>query len=126
MPFDWATYLDLARELAGQSLGPSLEEARLRSAISRADYAAFKTAFNYLCSKHPAARFQREGTHQYVYEKFWYSADAGWREVGSLLDRLRRLRNKADYDDQVDDLPSETHRALGYVTNLMVALDKLT
>jgi uncharacterized protein (UPF0332 family) len=126
MPFDWTAYLDLARELAGQSSGPLLEEARLRSAISRAYYAAFKTAFNYLCSNNPAARFQREGAHQYVCERFSHNPDVGWQNVGSLLDRLRRLRNRADYDDQVDDLRSDTQRALQDATDIIAALGKLT
>jgi uncharacterized protein (UPF0332 family) len=125
MPFDWTTYLDLARELAGRGSGPSFEEARLRSAISRAYYAAFKQAFNYLCDKDPTIRFQREGVHQYVYEKFWYSRDAGWRRVGSELDRLRRLRNRADYDDLMTDLSADTRMALAYAAEIIDTLGKL-
>ena len=41
MSFDWSEYLDLARELALQGSAPSLSEARVRAAISRAYYAAF-------------------------------------------------------------------------------------
>jgi uncharacterized protein (UPF0332 family) len=126
MPFDWAAYLDLARELAGQSSGPSLEEARLRSAISRAYYAAFKKAYNYLCGKDPGVRFQKEGVHQYVYEKFRYHPDTGWQQVGSSLERLRQLRNRADYEDQMADLPADTQRALAFAAGIIAALGRLT
>jgi uncharacterized protein (UPF0332 family) len=125
MPFDWTAYLDLARELAGQTPGPPLEEARLRSAISRAYYAAFKKAFNYLCDRDPGVRFQRNDVHRYVCEKFLYNPDVSWQDVGSNLDRLRWLRNRADYDDQMTDLAGDTQRALSYAAEIITALDKL-
>jgi uncharacterized protein (UPF0332 family) len=126
MPFEWTAYLDLARELAGQSPGPSLEEARLRSAISRAYYAAFKKAFNYLCDRDPAVRFQRDDVHRYVYEKFLYNPAMDWQDIGSNLDRLRRLRNRADYEDQIADLPTDTQKALDYAADIIAALSTLT
>ena len=48
MNFDWSEYLNLAQELAGRPTSLSNEEARLRSAISRAYYAAFCKARNHL------------------------------------------------------------------------------
>lgn len=47
MSFPWSHYLDLAKALAGQETnGVASQEARLRSAISRAYYAVFCTARN--------------------------------------------------------------------------------
>lgn len=43
MTFDWLDYLTLAQNLAGQTVIVS-EQAKLRSAISRAYYAAFHQA----------------------------------------------------------------------------------
>ena len=38
MTFDWSEYLKLAQELAGQTVSPANEEAKLRSSVSRAYY----------------------------------------------------------------------------------------
>jgi hypothetical protein len=40
MSFDWSEYFSLAQELVGQPATPAGQEARLRSALSRAYYAA--------------------------------------------------------------------------------------
>lgn len=48
MSFDWSGYLDVAKELASVALTSANKEAKLRSAISRAYYAAFILARNYL------------------------------------------------------------------------------
>jgi len=45
--FDWSDYLELSRQLVGES-GATIQEARQRCAISRAYYAAFCRARNYL------------------------------------------------------------------------------
>jgi uncharacterized protein (UPF0332 family) len=50
MMFDWSDYLDLANELAGDIASQTTEEAKLRSSVSRAYYAAFCKARNYLRS----------------------------------------------------------------------------
>ena len=44
MTFDWAEYLNVAGELAAIPFRPSIAEAKQRSAISRAYYAAFGKA----------------------------------------------------------------------------------
>jgi len=48
MSFDWADYLTLAQELADQAASSQSTEAKLRSAISRAYYAAFCKESNHL------------------------------------------------------------------------------
>lgn len=48
MSFNWAQYLNVAGELAAIPFGPSNAEAKRRSAISRAYYAAFGTARTHL------------------------------------------------------------------------------
>jgi len=48
MSFDWNEYYQLSRELAGLATGIATEEAKMRSAISRAYYAAFCKARDYL------------------------------------------------------------------------------
>ncbi len=46
--FRWADYLDLAEELVQRGESGSLSDACMRSAISRAYYAALLTARNWL------------------------------------------------------------------------------
>ena len=50
MSFDWKTYLEVSEMLVKHQI-TGLEEACLRSAISRAYYAAFGTANSYLKNK---------------------------------------------------------------------------
>ena len=68
MKFDWEEYFNLAKELAGTT-----EEAKLRSAVSRAYYSAFCLARNYLRDIQQDPRLSRNKTydindHQYVAE----------------------------------------------------------
>jgi len=64
MPFDWQEYLLLARELSQRS-----GEAALRSAISRAYYAAFCTACNYLRQRGESIP-DSEHSHKAVWDSF--------------------------------------------------------
>lgn len=82
MPFRPELFLDLARELAQQPA----TEARLRTAVSRAYYAAFLTARDRL-------RIQGEG-HQPVL----HAARTVHRPTGEKLSALFRFRILADYD----------------------------
>lgn len=68
MNFDWEEYFNLAKELAGTT-----EEAKLRSAVSRAYYSAFCLARNYLRDIQQDPRLSRNKTydinvHEYVAE----------------------------------------------------------
>ena len=51
MSFDWSEYLTLAQELTSASTSSPIQEAHLRAAVSRAYYAAFCKARNYLHNK---------------------------------------------------------------------------
>ncbi|MEG4171823.1 MULTISPECIES: hypothetical protein [unclassified Microcoleus] len=70
MKFDWEEYFNLAKELA-----ETTEEAKLRSAVSRAYYSVFCLARNYLRDIQQDPRLSRNKTydindHQYVAEEF--------------------------------------------------------
>lgn len=101
MSFDWSQYFNLARELAGQTTPPAGQEARLRSALSRAYYAVFCLARNHLRDREGLS-IPRDRVHSYVIDHFKTSADPARSQLGHDLDRLRWDRNKADYHD---DLP---------------------
>jgi uncharacterized protein (UPF0332 family) len=98
MSFDWSEYLTLAQELTSASISSPIQEAHLRAAISRAYYAAFCKARNYLLNK-DGYKPRNTNAHQDVIMKFEGSVDLGRRKVGTLLRSLRGLRNIVDYEE---------------------------
>ncbi len=128
MKFDWSEYFYLAKELAETS-----EEAELRSAVSRAYYSAFCLARNYLRDIQLDPRLSWHKTydinaHQYVAEKFIYNQSKSQTmiEIGQNLNRLRKMRNKADYEDTIFYLKKEARTALMLAQNIISALSNLT
>jgi hypothetical protein len=59
-----------------------------------------------------------------VIEKFKYDADRLHREIGVNLDRLRRERNRADYDDTIDRLADTAAKALLQAETIVSGLAK--
>jgi uncharacterized protein (UPF0332 family) len=94
--FDWRGYLTLARELAAGEP----DEARARSAISRAYYAAFHVARIYQRDERHLPLMGEGRDHERVARAFADDgrADARAKQVGIALDRLIRRRRAADYD----------------------------
>jgi uncharacterized protein (UPF0332 family) len=128
MKFDWSEYFILAKELAQTS-----KEAELRSAVSRAYYSAFCLARNYLRDIKQYPQLWRQKTydinaHQYVAEKFIYNQSKSqiMIEIGKDLTRLRKMRNKADYEDTIFNLKREARTALMLAQNIILALSNLT
>ena len=128
MKFDWSEYFNLAKELAETS-----KEAELRSAVSRAYYSAFCLARNYLCDIQQYPRLWRNKTydinsHQYVAEKFIYNQSKSqiMIEIGKDLSRLRKMRDKAEYEDTMFNLKREARTALMLAQNIISALSNLT
>jgi uncharacterized protein (UPF0332 family) len=91
-------YADLAAQLANQET-PSA--ADLRTAVSRAYYAAFNVVVALLESMKvkPPADW---GGHKVVAEAMRHSDDRKLREVAWELDDLRKARWAADYDMEDD------------------------
>ena len=126
MSFDWLEYLDLAQELARPPTGPSSQEARLRSAISRSYYAAFCKARNHLRDKEGDDTIPSGGqVHSYVRNQFMGNSDRVRKKVGENLNQLRIYRNKADYDDIVAGLPATTKRVLKQAKRVISTLGNL-
>jgi len=90
MSFDWKEYLKLAEELAKGS-----KESYLRSSISRAYYSVFCISRNKTIGKD----YKRSDVHNKVIEILKNKEDKSLRKAGLNLDELRRIRNKADYDE---------------------------
>ncbi|HEY9808621.1 MAG TPA: hypothetical protein V6D13_04710 [Halomicronema sp.] len=123
MSFDWSQYLNLAYKLAGTPHNPA-NEAELRSAISRAYYAAFIKARNFLRDVDNLTIPRRDG-HKYVINHFENNSDKRRREIGNNLHRLRDFRNDADYADTVLILAYTTQRSLTFSTRIISTLSTL-
>jgi uncharacterized protein (UPF0332 family) len=120
MTFDWTKYLILAKELSERAN----DEASLRSAISRAYYAAFCTARNRLLQE--GEEIPRTGeAHNLVWEKYRESAHRGRKKIGVIGDRLRRSRNIADYEDEFPNLDRKAYETVVSTSDLLASLGAL-
>lgn len=104
MTFDWSQYLNLAKEFLGQLTPPTNQEAKMRSAISRAYYAAFISARNYLQETEGLSIPKTADAHKYVVQQFKQSSETERQNIGRNLEKLRRDRNEADYNNSVPEL----------------------
>jgi uncharacterized protein (UPF0332 family) len=90
---NWRDFLPLATQLAAGAT-----EAEWRSAVSRAYYTIFHVARRLLSDLHFTVP-RADRAHQYLVFRLSNCGDAGVEQAGRDLDTLRRLRNRADYDD---------------------------
>lgn len=125
MSFDWTEYFVLAQDLAGQGVTSPTEEAKLRSAISRAYYAAFCKARNHLRDREGCSIPDTGEAHAKVRDIFRDSPDKQRTRIGTELNRLREDRRKADYDDSVNNLPNITTKALTECNKILMELGRL-
>lgn len=106
--FDWREYYLLAEDLLSQADTSLHKEAMLRSAVSRAYYAAFHRACEYLreANKYPTQQeftSSRKETHRFLINIFANNHDyPEWRKIGDLLYSLKDFRQKADYVKSVE------------------------
>ena len=126
MRFDWGKYLTLAQDWADLSKGHVNKEALLRSAISRAYYASFCKARNHLRDIEKERGLGKSlQVHQLVIERFERSDSKAKKDIGTALDRLRKIRNIADYQDMFHDLEATALQSLQYAEEVIESLDKL-
>lgn len=125
MSFDWHEYFALAQELVTTTSFTTSEEARLRSAISRAYYAVHKIGIEVAETTSPF-RARREGeVHGELINHFSRSPNADERRVGIRLRNLHRLRNQADYDSGMSALSNNTATCLMAAREAIQILDRL-
>jgi uncharacterized protein (UPF0332 family) len=120
MSFRWEKFLEVAETLSSSDAGTD-REACLRSAVSRAYYAAFGSARS-------RARERRLHTRQSAAEHGEVSVffaqkygDAGG-EIAKLLSRLRTNRNIADYDDVCEDAERLSTESIAYAGRVLSLL----
>ena len=119
-PFDWVEYLELAERLVAWRGDPAAE----RSAISRAYYAAFHTARTYFLMRGGRLAYQG-GDHGLIANWFKDSGDGELRRIGFDIERLRRVRRVADYDERFAHLSSEAQAAVTLARRTVDAISRL-
>ncbi|MSR60673.1 MAG: HEPN domain-containing protein [Planctomycetaceae bacterium] len=93
-----ADLIHLAGHLAvNRSLGAN-DEARFRSAVSRAYYGAFHLVSSFLEKVRGQPVMRNQHGHRQAYEQLLGLGKTEMVAVARLLDNLRHDRNKADYD----------------------------
>jgi uncharacterized protein (UPF0332 family) len=99
MAFDWEEFLLLSRALANQPNTEPHYEGRLRTAVSRAYYAAFCTARDYLLvfEKISPAQSQGRDIHHIVKQYFQARSDKVSSDIADHLQFMLKLRQRADY-----------------------------
>lgn len=125
MSFDWSEYLNVAKELADRATTPANQEAKLRAAISRAYYAAFINARNYLRDKEEHSIPTTGDAHRYVSQQFELSVEPVRRTIGENLVRLRMYRRQADYVDKFPGLSGITLTVLTLSEEVITTLNSL-
>ena len=122
MSFDWSDYLDLAQDLFTQSANSPYTDAGLRSAISRAYYAAYHKARSRLYDKWGIAVPTDASAHSAVRKEF---RQKNHKLIATTLDRMRIDRNKADYNDAVLNLTTTAKENLRRANQIIADLSKL-
>jgi uncharacterized protein (UPF0332 family) len=124
--FNWNDYFALSLHLVGISdisecskvtkSDSIISEACLRASISRAYYAAFCIARNYLRDDLDDPRLKKQNNdvneHKYVADELTNAQDRTLSKAGKSLSRLRIYRNQADYDDNVRSMKSNTEMSI--------------
>jgi len=85
------------------NIGLGSSQSRLRTAISRAYYGAFREASSFMLDvdgdRHLSDNARNKADdHQYVIDQFKRKGDALRRGIGEALFDMRKRRNQVDYD----------------------------
>jgi uncharacterized protein (UPF0332 family) len=99
MSFNWSNFLTLATTLVNVSNESEVAEAALRSAMSRAYYAAFCAARNFLYERGELSPTRTGQDHGRVKDHFKNSNHKAMQQIGYWLERLFEKRVQADYEN---------------------------
>ncbi|MFN8635310.1 MAG: hypothetical protein U0893_15800 [Chloroflexota bacterium] len=116
--FDCRTFLDIAEEL-----GQREHQAARRTALSRAYYAILGVAYRALPSA-DQARIGPGQIHDHTWSLYASSAAHASRQVGGIGYRLRTLRRRADYRDDLSFSDRDLTLALAWARRVLSLLDR--
>lgn len=118
VPFVWNDFLVLADQLVAQSSG-NVGEACLRTATSRAYYAAFCECESYAMVKYGFTPGKTADDHSGVRDQLFAH---GRLKEGRYLSELRQWRNLCDYNAQVPGIANIAPRAIAQARILLALL----
>lgn len=121
--FNWVEYITFAQELNNGNILVS-EEASYRVAVSRAYYGAFCIARNY-ATRHGLYLDDDKNAHFIVQKHYQDNEDEDMEVIGNNLFRLRRDRNRVDYDDSCGNLKYIAHKSIDAANKINEILGKL-
>lgn len=127
MSFDWIEFLTFAEALQSAPDKPGPAEAALRSAASRAYYAAFHQALNVARKEGFVSSYQK-GDHEAIRTHFrnHEPSDPVRRKIALELERLWDQRRQADYDPILQKEPiSLAGHAIGMARRVLEGLASL-
>jgi uncharacterized protein (UPF0332 family) len=117
-PFDWSEYLQLAEDLAKRG-----NEGSLRSAISRAYYYVYHLALKRAQTN--GLIFVQGGMHAQLWRVFSESPDPDCRKLGTIAGRLKKLRDRADYEPSFPRVQEEIPYTLADARDFATLLVKV-
>jgi len=100
MSFDWKLYITLAEELINYRTNSDLQEACLRSSISRGYYGVYCIARNFLIKK--GKTIPKTDSHKFVREEYQNNPSLVEKKIAKNLKRLLGERKEADYDEEAE------------------------
>ena len=88
------------------------DEASFRAAIGRYYYAVVLATRDHLATSDPSGADRSEHTHRWVIDQLREMNESAAQQLQTLLNRMRTLRNKADYGDTLPK-PAEAAKEVG-------------
>lgn len=125
MSFVWREFLDVSRELVAATDHTAPPEARERSAISRAYYAAFRRALQVFSNLGEYTPRRDGNDHQALPMTIKSDGEGRRREVGTILYAMLNERRWADYELTRPRRAMSAAWALGRAERVLVLLDEI-
>lgn len=122
MSFDWKLLLTVAKDLASVKTDGDKQEANCRTGVSRAYYAAFGVACNYLRNRLNVT-LPRKDKHSFVRKSFAIKKDLKSVEVATLLHQLSSQRVMADYEQEFPRSAEKAEFCIGRARKLIGILE---
>jgi len=124
MSFDWRHYLTLAEQMQAHAGEYPNDEACYRTVVSRAYYAVYCLVRNYIANVDSRTFYSDD--HQAIQSYLLRHPHRPRKRLGNQLRLLRQHRNKADYDNEIDELPiNKARRAIVQAQRIMGTLDEI-
>ena len=132
MSFKWTEFLTLAEALQSDPNSPGPAEAALRSAASRAYYAALHCAQDFALGSGFVPKYSAEDHKRVLvhFQRDYHPSNPAHKkvahQVAKELDRLRGHRREADYDKTLTRQPNSlAGQAIGMAKSILENLDIL-